>query len=115
MMALGSTLELQLWWDDSVRFCETVAVVILSHSEGIRNDIANHWIVYLSFVPVLTSSLPIEVLSSLLLAEHDGNRDMTTVDKNDIILLIASIGSSPLLNTRTAIPESKAGNSVCCG
>ncbi|GJU08067.1 putative ribonuclease H-like domain-containing protein [Tanacetum coccineum] len=41
----------------------------------------------------------------------EGKRDVTIVDKNDIILLIASIGSSPLLKTGTARPESKAGNS----
>ncbi|GKB73831.1 hypothetical protein Tco_0935243 [Tanacetum coccineum] len=41
----------------------------------------------------------------------EGKRDVTIVDKNGIILLIASIGSSPLLKTGTVRPESKAGNS----
>nr|GFD04499.1 hypothetical protein [Tanacetum cinerariifolium] len=42
-------------------------------------------------------------------------RDVTTTDKNDIIWLMASMRSSPCLNTRTVKPESSWGNSACCG
>ncbi|GKF77338.1 hypothetical protein Tco_0229808, partial [Tanacetum coccineum] len=35
---------------------------------------------------------------------------VTTVDRNDIIWLMASIGSSPYLNTRTVRPKSSEGN-----
>nr|GFA55973.1 hypothetical protein [Tanacetum cinerariifolium] len=39
---------------------------------------------------------------------------MATADKNDIMWLMALIGSSPCLNTRTVRPESSWGNSACC-
>ncbi|GJT67345.1 hypothetical protein Tco_1018825 [Tanacetum coccineum] len=35
---------------------------------------------------------------------------MTTADRNDIIWLMASMGSSPCLNTRTVRPKSSEGN-----
>nr|GEW30276.1 hypothetical protein [Tanacetum cinerariifolium] len=40
-----------------------------------------------------------------------GKRDVTTTDRNDIIWLMASMGSSPCLNTETVRPESSWGNS----
>nr|GEU68533.1 ribonuclease H-like domain-containing protein [Tanacetum cinerariifolium] len=40
-----------------------------------------------------------------------GKRDVTTADRNDSIWLMASMGSSPYLNTRTVRPESSWGNS----
>ncbi|GJY78957.1 hypothetical protein Tco_0484758, partial [Tanacetum coccineum] len=42
----------------------------------------------------------------------DSTRDVTTADRNDIIWLMASMGSSPCLNTGTVRPESSWGNSV---
>nr|GEW32503.1 hypothetical protein [Tanacetum cinerariifolium] len=50
-----------------------------------------------------------EYLSWLLVVEK---RDVTTADRNDIIWLMASMGSSPCLNTKTVRPESSWGNSV---
>nr|GEZ32686.1 hypothetical protein [Tanacetum cinerariifolium] len=39
---------------------------------------------------------------------------MMIANKNGIIWLMASMGSSPFLNTRTVRPESSWGNSGCC-
>ncbi|GJW04227.1 hypothetical protein Tco_1563083 [Tanacetum coccineum] len=49
-----------------------------------------------------------EFLSWLLVV---GYQDVTTADRKDIIWLMASMGSSPCLNTRTVRPESSWGNS----
>ncbi|GKC28442.1 hypothetical protein Tco_1035736 [Tanacetum coccineum] len=49
-----------------------------------------------------------EFLSWLLVV---GYQDVTTTDRNDIIWLMSSMGSSPCLNTGIVRPESSWGNS----
>ncbi|GJR53107.1 hypothetical protein Tco_1403628 [Tanacetum coccineum] len=82
---------------------EQLPLMIQSHTE-IRMNIA------ITIISSLNELLPLAPGVYVLL----DSKDVMTADKNYIIWLMASIGSSPCLNTGTVRPKSNWGNSDGC-